>query len=69
MLFFNKENQVTRRCVFTLDNGFKFLATFHFQKTGEPMRLEQMEEEAVKRFNEQQPKMVHKVVKCHLMRN
>ena len=69
MLFLDEVKKETRRAVFTLDNGFKFLSTLTIRNTGKPLRPEQMEEQFVKAFNEAQPNMVHKVVRCHLMRN
>ena len=33
------------------------------------MRPKEMERQFIKSFNESQPDMVHKVIKCHIMRN
>ena len=60
---------ITRRCLLTLDGGAKIQAVLTIQKPTKPIFIEEMERQFIKSFNESQPNMVHKVVKCHIMRN
>ena len=61
--------QITRRCLLTMSDGSRTQTTITIPKPTKPIFLEQMERKLVKRFNELQPNMVNKVIKCHLMRN
>lgn len=61
--------QITRRCLLTLDGGAKIQATITMPKPKKPIFLKEMERQFIKSFNESQPNAVHKVVKCHIMRN
>ena len=60
---------ITRRCLLTLDGGAKIQAVFTIPKPTKPIFLNEMERQFIKSFNESQPNAVHKVVKCHIMRN
>lgn len=61
--------QITRRCLLTLDGGAKIQAVLTMPKPTKPIFLNEMERQFIKSFNESQPNAVHKVVKCHIMRN
>ena len=61
--------KITRRCLLTLDGGAKIQAVLTMPKPTKPIFPEEMERQFIKSFNESQPDMVHKVVKCHIMRN
>ena len=60
---------ITRRCLLTLDGGAKIQAVLTIPKPTKPIFLNEMERQFIKSFNESQPNAVHKVVKCHIMRN
>ena len=61
--------KITRRCLFTLDGGAKIQAVLTIPKPTKPIFLKEMERQFIKSFNESQPNAVHKVIKCHIMRN
>lgn len=61
--------KITRRCLLTLDGGAKIQAVLTMPKPTKPIFPKEMEREFIKNFNESQPTAVHKVVKCHIMRN
>lgn len=52
-----------------LSDGSKILAILTIPKPTKPIFPEKMEREFIKNFNESQPNAVHKVIKCHIMRN
>ena len=60
---------ITRRCLLTLDGGAKIQAVLTMPKPTKPIFPEEMERQFINSFNESQPNMVHKVIKCHIMRN
>ena len=60
---------ITRRCLLTLDGGAKIQAVLTMPKQTKPIFPLEMERQFIKSFNESQPNMVNKVVKCHIMRN
>ena len=60
---------ITRRCLLTLDGGAKIQAVLTMPKPTKPIFPKEMERQFIKDFNESQPNAVHKVVKCHIMRN
>ena len=60
---------ITRRCLLTLDGGAKIQAVLTMPKPTKPIFPLEMERHFIKSFNESQPDMVHKVIKCHIMRN
>ena len=60
---------ITRRCLLTLDGGAKIQAVLTMPKPTKPIFPEEMERQFIKSFNESQPNAVHKVIKCHIMRN
>ena len=61
--------KITRRCLLTLDGGAKIQSVLTIPKPTKPIFLEEMERQFIKSFNKSQPNAVHKVVKCHIMRN
>ena len=61
--------KISRRCLLTLDGGAKIQAVLTMPKPTKPIFLKEMERQFIKSFNESQPNMVHKVIKCHIMRN
>lgn len=60
---------ITRRCLLTLDVGAKIQAVLTMPKPTKPIFPKEMERQFIKNFNESQPNAVHKVIKCHIMRN
>ena len=60
---------ITRRCLLTLDGGAKIQAVLTIPKPTKPIFPEEMERQFIKSFNESQPNSVHKIIKCHIMRN
>lgn len=61
--------KITRRCLLTLDGGAKIQAVLTMPKPTKPIFPKEMERQFIKSFNESKPDMVHKVIKCHIMRN
>ena len=61
--------KITRRCLLTLDGGAKIQAVLTMPKPTKPIFPQEMERQFIKSFNESQPNAVHKVIKCHIMRN
>lgn len=61
--------QMSRRCLMELSDGSKILAILTMPKPTKPIFPKEMERQFIKSFNESQPNMVHKVIKCHIMRN
>ena len=61
--------QISRRCLLTLDGGAKIQAVLTIPKPTKPIFPKEMERQFIKSFNESQPNAVRKVVKCHIMRN
>ena len=53
----------------TLSDGSKIQTTIYIPKLTKPIFHEQMERSIIENFNESQPNAVHKVIKCHIMRN
>ena len=60
---------ITRRCLLTLDGGAKKQAVLTIPKPTKPIFPEEMERHIMDEFNKSQPNAVHKVIKCHIMRN
>ena len=60
---------ITRRCLLTLDGGAKIQAVLTMPKPTKPIFPKEMERQFIKSFNEAQSNAVHKVIKCHIMRN
>ena len=52
-----------------MSDGSKILAILTIPKPTKPIFPEKMEREFIQNFNKQQPNAVHKVIKCHIMRN
>lgn len=61
--------KITRRCLLTLDGGAKIQAVLTMPKPTKPIFLKEMERLFIKSFNESQPNAIHRVIKCHIMRN
>lgn len=61
--------KISRRCLLTFDGGAKIQVVLTMPKPTKPIFPKEMEREFIKNFNESQPTAVHKVVKCHIMRN
>lgn len=61
--------KISRRCLLTFDGGSKIQAILTMPKPTKPIFPKKMEREFIKNFNESQPTAVHKVIKCHIMRN
>jgi hypothetical protein len=61
--------EISRRCLMTLSDGSKIQATITIPKPTKPIFPEQMERQFIENFNNSQPNLVNKVVKCHIMRN
>ena len=61
--------KITRRCLLTLDGGEKIQAVLTMPKPTKPIFLKEMERLFIKSFNESQPNVIHRVIKCHIMRN
>ena len=61
--------KITRRCLLTLDGGAKIQSVLTIPKPTKPIFHEEMERHIMDEFNKSQPNAVHKVIKCHIMRN
>ena len=61
--------KITRRCLLTLNGGAKIQAVLTIPKPTKPIFLTEMERLFIKSFNESQPNAIHRVIKCHIMRN
>lgn len=61
--------QISRRCLLTLDGGAKIQAVLTMPKPTKPIFPKEMERQFIENFNNSQPHLVNKVVKCHIMRN
>ena len=61
--------KISRRCLLILDGGAKIQAVLTMPKPTKPIFPKEMERQFIESFNESQPNMVHKVIKCHIMRN
>ena len=61
--------KIGRRCLLTLDGGAKIQAVLTMPKPTKPIFPKEMERQFIESFNESQPNMVHKVIKCYIMRN
>ena len=61
--------EISRRCLMTFSDGSKIQSTIYIPKPTKPIFPEQMERNIIENFNKSQPNAVHKVIKCHIMRN
>lgn len=61
--------KITRRCLIIFDDEAKIPAVLSMPKPTKPIFPKEMESQLVKQLNESQPNAVHKVIKCHIMRN
>lgn len=53
----------------TFSDGSKIQATITITKPTKPIFPNEIERQFIKSFNESNPNAVHKVIKCHIMRN
>ena len=53
----------------TFSDGSKIQATITITKPTKPIFPNEIERQFIKRFNESNQNAVHKVIKCHIMRN
>lgn len=60
---------IKRKCLLTLEGGYPIQAILTIHKPTKPIFQKEMERQFIKSFNESQPNAVHKVIKCHIMRN
>ena len=60
---------IKRKCLLTLEGGYQIQAVLTMPKPTKPIFPKEMEREFIKNFDESQPTAVHKVIKCHIMRN
>lgn len=60
---------IKRKCLLTLEGGYPIQAILTIPKPTKPIFQKEMERQFIKSFNESQPNAVHKVIKCHIMRN
>ena len=51
------------------EGGYQIQAILTIPKPTKPIFPKEMERQFIKNFNESQPNAVHKVIKCHIMRN
>jgi uncharacterized protein YktA (UPF0223 family) len=58
----------TRKCVLTLEGGYKITAEVVIPKSSKPVFHDELEKQLVREFNKSQPYAVHKVVKMHILR-
>ena len=61
--------EISRRCLMTLSDGSKIQATITIPNPTKPIFPKEMERQFINSCNESQPNAVHKVIKCHIMRN
>ncbi len=60
---------ITRKCVMTLEGGYKVVATLTMPRPTKPIFPEEMERRVVEEYNKTQPHAVHKAVRVHILRN
>lgn len=60
---------IKRKCLLTLEGGYTIQAILTIPKPTKPIFQKEMERQFIKNSNESQPNAVHKVIKCHIMRN
>ena len=60
---------IKRKCLLTLEGGYQIQAILTIPKPTKPIFPKEMERQFIESFNESQPNMVHKVIKCYIMRN
>lgn len=60
---------ITRKCVITLEGGYKIIADLTIPKPTRPMFVDEMERKFVDGFNKSQPFAEHKAVSVHILRN
>lgn len=63
------EEIITRRCIMTLEGGYKIQATLSMPRPKKAMFPEQMERNFIESWNKSQPNAAHKAVSVHIMRN
>jgi hypothetical protein len=60
---------IKRKCLLNFEGGYQIQAILTIPKPTKPIFPKEMERQFIKNFNESQPNAVHKVIKCHIMRN
>ena len=60
---------IKRKCLLNFEGGYQIQAILTIPKPTKPIFPKEMERQFIKSFNESQLNMVHKVIKCHIMRN
>ena len=60
---------IKHKCLLTLEGGYQIQAILTIPKPTKPIFPKEMERQLIKSFNESQPNMVNKVIKCHIIRN
>lgn len=68
-IFSTSIEEISRKCILTLEGGHKVIATLTMPKPKKPIFLEEMERRFVEEFNKSQPHAVNKVVGIHILRN
>lgn len=69
MLGITNTPQISRKCVITLEGGYKVTATLYIPKPTNPIFYEEMERRFLESFNKSQPNAAHKAVSVHILRN
>lgn len=67
-MFANTE-KISRKCIITLEGGYKIQATLTILKPTKPIFPEEMERKFIEDFNKSQPRAAHKAVGVHILRN
>ena len=60
---------IKRKCLLTFEGGYQIQAILTNPKPTKPIFPKEMERKFIESFNDSQPNAVHKVIKCHIMRN
>lgn len=60
---------IKRKRLLKFEGGYQIQAILTIPKPTKPIFPKEMERQFIKNFNESQPNAVHKVIKCHIMRN
>lgn len=60
---------IKRKCLLNFEGGYQIQAILTIPKPTKPIFPKEMERQFIKNFNESQLNAVHKVIKCHIMRN
>lgn len=60
---------ITRKCVITLEGGYKLVVDLSIPKPERPIFVDEMERKFIREFNSSQPNAEHKAVSVHILRN